>query len=147
MRKEIKIYCDGACAQNSSWEGGWGVVILGENGGIAKKFSGYSKKTTNSRMEIQAMLEGLKYLKKPSKVTIYSDSQYVCKTINEWLDGWLKKGTFKEKANTDQWEEFIELRKIHDVEAQHVRGHRGNYYNEIVDSLAYKASKGEVVSV
>lgn len=142
---KVTIYTDGACRQNSTWQGGWGVVILNENGGIKAKLNGSEENTTNSRMEIQAVIEGLKYLTEPSEVKIISDSAYVCNTINGWLDMWQRKGILREKANVDQWLQFIELRKIHRVTAKHIRGHHGIYYNEICDSLATGAIRGEYV--
>ena len=93
-------------------------------------------------MEIQAVIEGLKYLTESSDVTIISDSKYVCETINTWLDGWINKGILDDKANVDQWKQFIELRKIHKVVAKHIRGHHGIYFNEICDKLATNAIKG-----
>lgn len=143
--QKITIYTDGACSQNSTWKGGWGVVILNETGGINKKLNGSELNTTNSRMEIQAVLEGLKYLQEPTEVTIISDSKYVVETINSWLDNWIAKGILDTKANVDQWKQFIELRKIHKVNAIHIRGHRGIYYNEICDKLATDAIKGVYV--
>lgn len=143
--QKITIYTDGACSQNSTWKGGWGVVILNETGGINKKLNGSELNTTNSRMEIQAVLEGLKYLQEPTEVTIISDSKYVVETINSWLDNWISKGILDTKANVDQWKQFIELRKIHKVNAIHIRGHRGIYYNEICDKLATDAIKGVYV--
>lgn len=140
--EKVTIYTDGACKQNSSWKGGWGVVILNELGGIKVKLNGSEENTTNSRMEIQAVIEGLKYLTEPSDVTIISDSKYVCETINTWLDGWINKGILDDKANVDQWKQFIELRKIHKVVAKHIRGHHGIYFNEICDKLATNAIKG-----
>ena len=142
--KTYKIYTDGACSQNKSWKGGWGVVVLNDSNELLNKFNGSAENTTNSRMEIQAVLEALKSIKEPSNITIVSDSQYVCNTINIWLDGWLKSGVYSGKANTDLWDEFIELRKKHNVIAEHIRGHRGNYYNEIADRLAVAGVNGVV---
>lgn len=139
---KVTIYTDGACSQNSTWKGGWGVVVLDELGGIKAKLNGSEENTTNSRMEIQAVIEGLKYLNEPSDVTIISDSKYVCETINTWLDGWINKGILEDKANADQWNQFIELRRVHKVVAKHIRGHQGIYFNEICDKLATNAIKG-----
>lgn len=140
--KDVVIYTDGACSQNSTWKGGWGVVILDENGGIKTKLNGSEENTTNSRMEIQAVIEGLKTLKEPSNVKIVSDSAYVCGTINTWLSNWIHKGILDNKANSDQWLEYLELSKGHNIVAEHIRGHRGNYFNEICDKLATNAIKG-----
>lgn len=143
--KEVTLYTDGACKQNSTWVGGWGCVLIYENRYI-KTFSGRVENTTNSRMEIQAVLEGLKRLKEPCIVHLVSDNIYVVRTINEWLDAWIASGVYQQKSNLDLWDEFIELRKIHKVEAKHIRGHQGNYYNEICDKLATNAIKGEIVN-
>ena len=139
-----RIYTDGACSQNKTWKGGWGVVVLNDKNEIVRKMNGSADNTTNSRMEIQAVLEGIKSIEEPSTITIVSDSQYVCNTINIWLDGWLKNGSSSSKANTDQWDEFLELRKKHNITAEHIRGHRGNYYNEIADKLAVAGVKGDI---
>lgn len=143
--KEVTIYTDGACKQNSTRVGGWGCVLIYKEN-YFKKFSGRVENTTNSRMEIQAVIEGLKRLKEPCEVLIISDNLYVVNTINEWLDDWIEMGEYPYKANTDQWDEFIELRKIHKVTAKHVRGHHGVYYNEICDKLATNAIKGDIVN-
>ena len=141
----VKIYTDGACSQNGSWKGGWGVVILSENGGIKKKLNGSEEHTTNSRMEIRAVLEAIKQVEEPSEITIVSDSQYVCNTINGWLDSWIQGGSYSGKSNTDLWDEYLELRKPHKIIAEHIRGHQGNYYNEICDRLAVGAIRGDYV--
>lgn len=140
--KDVVIYTDGACSQNSTWKGGWGVVILDENGGIKTKLNGSEENTTNSRMEIQAVIEGLKTLKEPSNVKIVSDSAYVCGTINTWLKDWVYKGILDSKTNSDQWREYLEISKEHKVVAEHIRGHHGIYFNEICDKLATNAIKG-----
>ncbi|MEG1565410.1 MAG: RNase H family protein [Bacilli bacterium] len=139
--KEVTIYTDGACSQNHTWTGGWGAILIYENRHF-KKISGREYNTTNSRMEIQAVLEALKRLKEPCKVEIVSDSLYVVRTINEWLTDWINTGMYSQKANIDLWDEFIKLKQIHEVTAKHIRGHHGNYYNEIADKLAVNAIKG-----
>lgn len=144
--EEVTVYTDGACSQNGTWKGGWGYVILDRGGGIASKGNGSEDNTTNSRMEIKAVLEVLKAIKEPSEVTVVSDSAYVCNTINLWLDQWLEKGILETKSNADQWREYIELRKFHkSIKAVHIRGHQGNYFNEICDKLATGAIKGDYV--
>lgn len=142
--KEVTIYTDGACKQNSTWVGGWGCVLIYQDR-YFKKFSGRVEDTTNSRMEIQAVVEGLKRLKEPCKVLIISDNVYVVNTINEWLDKWIASGQYEIKANIDLWDEYIELRKIHEITAKHVRGHAGNHFNGICDRLAVNAIKGDIV--
>lgn len=142
--KDVTIYTDGACSQNNTWKGGWGCVLI-YKGNYIKTISGAEENTTNSRMEIQAVLEGLKRLREPCNVTIVSDSMYVVNTINEWLDNWIEKDCLEVKANSDQWKEFIEFRNIHKIKAKHVKGHAGDYFNEICDRLATNAIKGDIV--
>lgn len=139
-----KIYTDGACSQNSSWKGGWGFLVLDENNEIILKKNGAEEMTTNSRMEILAVVEALKSVD-DKEITIVSDSIYVCNTLNEWLDSWISKGILETKAHADLWREIAELRKGRTIIAQHVRGHNGDYFNEIADRLATGAVKGRLV--
>lgn len=142
--KEVTIYTDGACKQNTSRVGGWAAVLIYEDR-YFKKISGRVENTTNSKMEILAVIEGLKRLKEPCKVLIVSDNMYVVNTINIWLKDWLETGDYEFKANRDLWDEYIKLSKIHKITAKHVRGHCGVYYNEICDKLATNAIKGVIV--
>lgn len=117
-----------------------GVVIINTDNTLTT-LSGACKLTTNSRMEIQAVVEALKHIKAPMDITLISDSQYVCNTINEWLDKWQKSGKLFSKANVDLWMEYLELSEQHKVHAEHVYGHNGVLFNEMCDKMARKAIK------
>ena len=138
---EVTIYTDGACANNPG-PGGYGVVLIHEN--HIKELSGGFRLTTNNRMEITACIEGLKALKKPCAVTLFSDSRYVVDAMEKgWAQKWKAKGwkrTDTEMAlNADLWEQMLDLCKIHDVKFNWVKGHAGNEFNERCDQLATRA--------
>ena len=139
--EEVIIYTDGACSGNPG-PGGWGTILMsGEN---KKELSGGSKDTTNNIMEITAVIEGLKALKKPCKVQLYSDSAYVVNAFNQkWIYGWMKNGwktSSKEPVkNKELWQELYDLTKIHEVEFIKVKGHSDNEYNNRCDELARNA--------
>ncbi len=96
--------------------------------------------TTNNRMELMAVIEGLKALKEPCEVTIYSDSSYVVKAINEWLPAWIARD-FKKVKNPDLWKEYLKVAKPHKIKAVWVRGHNGHPENERCDELARKTAE------
>lgn len=136
--KEINIYTDGACSGNPG-PGGWGAVLVYKEN--EKQLSGSDKNTTNNRMEMTAVIEALKALKKPCKVTLTTDSKYVCDAINKgWVYSWKKnnwkKSDKKPALNVDLWEEMLKYLDIHEVEFVWVKGHNGHKYNEICDKLA-----------
>jgi ribonuclease HI len=133
--RKVKIYTDGACSQNGSWEGGWAFIIVTDS--LVYKKNGYSKQTTNQKMELTAILEALESLKEPSSVNIYTDSMYCVNTINTWLENWLRENHSK-RANFDLWTRFYELSKGHFIKAIHVRGHSTNDLNNECDELAVK---------
>ena len=142
--EEVVIYTDGACSGNPG-PGGWGTILMYQ--GHEKEISGGCKETTNNIMEITAVLEGLKALKKPCKVKIYSDSAYVVNAFNQkWIYGWLKNGwknASKEPVkNKELWQELYELTKKHEVTFIKVKGHADNKYNNRCDELA----RGAIVS-
>ncbi len=141
--KQVEIYTDGACSGNPG-AGGYGVVL--KYRGKRKELSGGFRKTTNNRMELLAAITGLKALKEPCRVTLYTDSQYIADAINNgWVYRWKKNGWMrnkKEKAlNADLWEELLKLLDFHRVEIKWVRGHAGNPENERADFLATQALK------
>ena len=145
----VTIYTDGACIGNPG-AGGYGVVML--QGGRQKKLSGGYRKTTNNRMELLAVIEGLRALKRRSRVTLYSDSQYVVNAVNEgWARGWKANGWRRNKKevalNPDLWEMLLDQIDRHDVEFQWVRGHSGDPGNERADALAVKAARGSELAV
>lgn len=140
---DIVIYADGAAAPNPG-KGGYGVVLL--SGQLRRELSGGFRLTTNNRMELLAVIEGLKALKKPGhKVTVYSDSRYVVEMLNgghveKWQsNGWaLKKGK-KPVLNPDLWDELLKLTKQHTVKFVLVEGHGSNRENNRCDELAVAA--------
>jgi ribonuclease HI len=133
----VEIFSDGACSGNPG-PGGWGTLL--RFGGHEKELSGYDPETTNNRMELIGAIEGLAALKRPSKVALTTDSQYVKKGITEWIDSWVKRGwknsQKKEVANRDLWEKLLALSEKHEVEWHWVRGHTGHPENERCDALA-----------
>ena len=135
----ITIYTDGA-AKGNPGPGGYGVVLKFQ--GHRKEISQGYKLTTNNRMELLAVITGLKAIKKDGwDVLIYSDSKYVVDAVEKgWLWQWEKKG-FKNKKNIDLWKRFIPLYKKHNVKFKWVKGHAGNPENERCDQLAVKSSE------
>jgi ribonuclease HI len=139
--KSVVIYTDGACSGNPG-PGGYGVVLMHE--GKEKELSGGYKDTTNNQMEITAVIEGLKALKLPCNVKLYSDSTYVVDSITKgWVYSWKKNNWIKsnkEKAkNIDLWEELLILLNVHNVQFIKVKGHSDNEYNNRCDKLARQA--------
>jgi ribonuclease HI len=134
---EIHAYTDGACSGNPG-PGGWGVLL--RSGTHEKELFGGEKQSTNQRMELQAAIEALKALKRPSQITIHSDSKYVVVGMTEWLHDWKRRGwktaAKKPVANLDLWQELDALALIHKVQWQWVKGHSGHPENERADELA-----------
>lgn len=133
----VEIYADGACKGNPG-PGGWGVLL--RHGGREKTLYGGEAVTTNNRMELTAVIEALRALKRASRVAVYTDSQYVQKGITEWLPSW-KKRDWKTSSGTpvknrDLWQILDELVSRHEVEWHWVRGHAGHAGNEEADRLA-----------
>ena len=141
--EEVIIYTDGACSGNPG-PGGWGSILMYKEN--KKEISGGKENTTNNVMELTAVIEGLKLLKFPCKVKLYSDSAYVVNAFQQkWIYGWLKNGwvnSNKEQVkNKELWQELYELTKIHEVEFIKVKGHSDNEYNNKCDELARNAIK------
>jgi len=139
--KKVQIYTDGACTGNPG-KGGFGAVLI--YNGNEKRISKGFRKTTNNRMELMAAIEALRLLKEECVVDLYSDSKYLTDAINRnWISSWQKNGWKKSDKkpvlNRDLWEELIALISVHTVEFIWVKGHDGNEYNEICDSLAVEA--------
>jgi len=135
----IHIYSDGACRGNPG-PGGWGALLRFKD--QEKELWGGEAATTNNRMELTAVIRALEALKQPSKVCVYTDSQYVQKGIKEWIHGWKRNGwktsDKKDVKNKELWVELDELRKKHDIEWHWVKGHAGHTENERADALANK---------
>ena len=139
--KKVIIYTDGACSGNPG-PGGWGTILMYE--GNKKEISGGNLDTTNNVMEMTAVIEGLKMLKYPCEVEIYSDSAYVVNAFNQhWIDGWKKKGwknsSKEDVKNRELWEEMDRLIQNHNVTFIKVKGHSDNEYNNRCDELARNA--------
>jgi ribonuclease HI len=131
-RKQITLYSDGSSLGNPG-PGGYGGIL--EFKGKRKEYSGGEPHTTNNRMELRGVIEGLKLLKEPCDVEVVSDSSYVTKAINEWLNGWVRKNFAKVK-NVDLWKDYLEAAAAHKVHGTWVRGHNGHPENERCDALA-----------
>ena len=142
----IKIYTDGA-ARGNPGPGGYGVVLL--SGQHKKELSGGFRYTTNNRMELLAVIEGLRAIKKNElPVTIYSDSQYVVNAISKgWLNTWIKTNFKGDKKNPDLWKIFYELSKQFVINMVWVKGHADNAYNNRCDELATCAADGKNLAV
>lgn len=147
----ISIYTDGACKGNPG-TGGWGFVITDEKTGKQRHCWGHVPYTTNSKMEMLAVIKALKQLTKraPANVTVYSDSNFIIQGVNEWLDGWKARGWRKSNKkpveNVDLWTQIDALNELHDVSWVHVRSHCGIKGNELADSLANRGASGEAGS-
>lgn len=132
--KRVNIYTDGSCLNNPG-TGGYCALLKYPNG-KTKEVLGAESDTTNNRMELKAVIEGLKGLPEGHySVTVVSDSQITVKGINEWLYNWIAQD-FKKTKNSDLWREFIEVSKSYTVTAEWVRGHNGHPENELCDRLA-----------
>ena len=135
--KALEIYRDGACRGNPG-AGGWGVYLLYKN--EKKEFYGGKLNTTNNQMELTAAIEGLKVLKEPCKVKLYTDSKYVMDGINSWIANWKKNNwktaSKKDVKNKDLWIELDAETCKHEIEWIWVKGHSGNIGNEKADALA-----------
>jgi ribonuclease HI len=135
--EKVELFTDGACLGNPG-PGGWAALL--RFNGNEREISGGVLKTTNNRMEMMAVIEGLKALKRPCRVCVTSDSQYVIRGVTEWLKGWKArnwKTAYKEPVkNVDLWQALDEARAPHEVTWQWVRGHDGHPENERVDVLS-----------
>lgn len=135
--KVVEIWTDGACKGNPG-PGGWGALL--RQGRHEKELHGGVPGTTNNRMELTAVIEALKALKRPCEVVVHTDSQYVQKGMREWLPNWKRRGwrtaDKKPVRNADLWQELDALVALHEVEWRWVRGHAGDPGNERADALA-----------
>ncbi len=140
--KEIELYTDGACSGNPG-PGGWGAILRYK--GRERELSGGERETTNNRMELTAAIRGLEALTEPCAVQLYSDSQYLCKAVNEgWLRAWVLRGWKKaDKSpvlNADLWQALLVQLNRHRVELIWVKGHAQNPLNNRCDALAVAQS-------
>ena len=140
MTNKVTLYTDGACRGNPG-PGGWGAYL--EYGTAQKKLKGYAEETTNNRMELTAVIQGLRALTRTCDVELKTDSKYVLQGVNEWLPGWKRNGwktaAKKPVKNVDLWQALDTEVSRHAIEWQWVKGHSGIPGNELADQLANEA--------
>lgn len=140
MSAEAEIYTDGACRGNPG-RGGWGAVLRYK--GHEKTLYGAEPLTTNNRMELMAAIRALESLKRPCRVRLTTDSQYVQKGITEWMSNWKRNGwktaAKKPVKNADLWQQLDAAIAGHQIQWEWVRGHSGHPENELADELANRA--------
>ncbi len=136
----VEIWTDGGCRPNPG-PGGWAAVLVFK--GVTKELSGADPATTNNRMELTAAAEALAALKRPCRVILHTDSQYLQNGITRWHTGWVRKNWRTAGgdpvANMDLWQRILQAAKAHEVDWRWVRGHDGNIMNERADVLATTA--------
>lgn len=142
-KKKVYIYTDGACSGNPG-KGGWGAILVYKN--HRKEISGAEKETTNNKMELTAMIKALDLLKEPCEVEAYTDSKYLCDSINNgWAQSWKNNNWIKKDKkpalNANLWEKLLNLTEKHSVKINWVKGHAGHPENERCDELATGAIK------
>jgi ribonuclease HI len=142
----VQLFTDGACSGNPG-PGGWAYILKHPSSGKIVEASGGESESTNNRMELQALIEGLTALKRRTDVEVVTDSEYVAKGCREWLPGWKKNGwrrregkQLKPLKNEEHWRRLDELLSQHNVRFTVVRGHSGHPENERCDELAVAAS-------
>ena len=139
MTPKVVIYTDGACSGNPG-PGGWGAILM--SGEHERELWGGEQDTTNNRMEMMAAIQALEALKRPCKVELHTDSQYLRTGISEWLAGWKARGwrtaSKSPVKNEDLWRRLDEARQRHEVDWRWVKGHAGHELNERADELARK---------
>jgi ribonuclease HI len=143
----VWLYTDGACSGNPG-PGGWAYILKHPASGQVRDASGAEAATTNNRMELAGVIEGLASLKRRCQVRLVTDSQYVAKGISEWMPNWKaqgwrrkEKGKFRPVVNVDLWQRVDVLLHNHDVQVTHVLSHRGHPENEACDRMAVAAYK------
>jgi len=139
---EVTIFTDGACSGNPG-PGGWGAILI--SGAHEREICGGEPATTNNRMELMAAIQALETLKRPCKVEVHTDSQYLRKGITEWISGWKARGwrtaDKKPVKNEDLWKRLDAARARHTVDWRWVKGHNGHELNERADGLANKGMR------
>jgi ribonuclease HI len=142
---EVTLYTDGACSGNPG-PGGWAYILIHPKSGKTVEQSGGEEVTTNNRMELQAVVEGLRTLKRPTSVMLCTDSVYVGKGLSEWMPKWKAAGwrrrennSWKEVKNVDLWQQLDALIAEHTVKYVRVAGHSGHPENDRCDELAVAA--------
>ncbi len=142
---EVQLFADGACSGNPG-PGGWAFILRHPTTGKEMEGSGGVRETTNNRMELTAVIRGLETLKRPARVQLISDSEYVGKGLTQWMPKWKANGWRRKEGqkwaplkNEDLWRKLDELLTTHQVQFTHVRGHSGHPENERCDTLAVAA--------
>lgn len=130
--KQITLFSDGSALGNPG-PGGYGTIL--HYNGKERVLSGGERHTTNNRMELLGVIEGLRALKEPCQVEVVSDSSYVVKGINEWLGNWIKRD-FQKVKNPDLWQEYVQVSQHHSVVGTWIKGHDGHEENERCDEIA-----------
>lgn len=140
--KTVEIYTDGACTGNPG-PGGYGAVL--KYGDHIKEISGCEPRTTNNRMEMMAVIKALQQLKRPCKIRVVTDSNYLVKGMTQWIHGWRRRNWVNSQKrpvlNRELWEQILELSSRHRITWQWVKGHNGHPENERCDQLARAAIK------
>ncbi len=136
----VEIYADGACSGNPG-PGGYGTIL--KYCDATKEISGCHPSTTNNRMELMAVIEGLLLVKRPCRIRVTTDSNYVVKGMTEWMEGWIRQKWINSRKrpvlNRDLWERLMEVCKPHKIEWRWTKGHHGHEENERCDKLAREA--------
>jgi len=142
---EVLLFTDGACSGNPG-PGGWAFILKHPASGKVKEVSGYEAETTNNRMELMAVIQGLTALSRTTYVEVFTDSEYVRKGLEEWMAGWKRNGWKRKERgklaplkNDDLWKQLDELKAKHQVKLTRVAGHSGHPENDRCDELAVLA--------
>ena len=143
----VILYTDGACSGNPG-PGGWGFIMEHPDSGKRLARSGGEAQTTNNRMELMAVIEGLSALKQPCRVEVVSDSAYVLNGLSSWMKSWKANGwrrregkTWKEVKNVDLWKRLDGLMEVHSLQFTKIKGHAGHPQNEECDRMAVEESR------
>lgn len=142
--EKVVVFTDGACSGNPG-PGGWGAILTFR--GVEKELKGGEALTTNNRMELMAAISALEAMKRPARIELHTDSQYVKNGITSWIHNWKRNGwrtaDKKPVKNEDLWKRLDEALAIHEVDWRWVKGHAGHAMNERADELARAGLKGE----